>query len=314
MSDPSSNCARALCGIWSSLKTTAALLMIAVATTVAPAQADAEDDGNILGLPEQAVSNHGTLMICGGGTMPNVVYDKFVQLAGGSHAHIVLIPTAYPFESLQAAQIRYSGWRDLDVESVDFLDANSSSQADKDDFVEPLRKATGVWITGGEQGRLADIYAGTKVEKEIRGVLERGGIVGGTSAGAAIMSHLMIRDGLTEAVVGRGFDLLDRAVVDQHFIQRQRTQRLLGVLTKHPGMVGLGVDENTALVVRGNHLQVLGQSQVMVCLASGDDTPWMNHLDANEEADLVVVAKTEHGEPKSIRLSYRADDNLDSAE
>ena len=80
------------------------------------------------------------------------------------------------------------------------------------------------------------------------------------------MSHLMIRDGLTEAVVDRGFDLLERAVVDQHFIQRKGTQRLLGVLTEHPGMVGLGVDENTALVVRGNHLHVLGQSRVMVLL------------------------------------------------
>ena len=124
----------------------------------------------------------------------------------------------------------------------------------------------------------------------------------------------MIRDGSTEAVVDRGFDLLERAVVDQHFIQRNRTQRLLGVLTKHPGLVGIGVDENTALVVRGNHLHVLGQSRVMVCLASEDDPPWIHHLDADEEADLVAVAKTADGELKTIRLSYHADDNLDSAE
>ena len=190
MSNPSFN--RALPCIWYSLKTGAVLVMIAVATTVVPAKADDEDDRNILGLPEQAVSNQGTLVVCGGGTMPEEVYDKFVELAGGSQARIVLIPTAYPFDSLEAAKRRYSGWRDLDVESVDFLDTDSSDQADMDDFVEPLRKATGVWITGGEQGRLADIYAGTKVEKEIRGVLERGGVVGGTSAGAA--HHVALDD------------------------------------------------------------------------------------------------------------------------
>ena len=85
MSNPSFNCAFPC--IWNSLKTAAALMMIAAATAVAPAKADDEDDRNILGLPEQAVSNHGTLMICGGGTMPEDVYDKFVELAGGSRAY-----------------------------------------------------------------------------------------------------------------------------------------------------------------------------------------------------------------------------------
>ena len=143
-------------------------------------------------------------------------------------------------------------------------------------------------ISGGEQGRLADIYVGTKVEQALTGVLERGGVVGGTSAGAAVMSRMMIRYGSPKAVVGAGFNLLARAVVDQHFLRRNRQERLLGVLAEHPDWSDWGSTRGPALVVEGDHLRVLGESEVVVCKQiSGSPTPWVETVKAGEEVDLM---------------------------
>lgn len=245
------------------------------------------DEPNVLGLPEQAVKNAGKLMICGGGQMPQDIYNEFVRLAAGKKARIVVIPTAKVWPSRADMEGRFAHWRLMSVSSVDFLDTESREQANQDSFVEPLREATGVWIAGGSQGRLADIYRGTKVEAALLGVLERGGIIGGTSAGAAVMSRMMIRYGSPKAVVDAGFNFLSQAVVDQHFLQRNRQERLLGVLSEHPEMIGLGVDEGTALVVEGAHLRVMGQSDVVVCKATGPQTPWVHTIKPGEEFDLL---------------------------
>jgi cyanophycinase len=244
------------------------------------------DESNLLGLPDKAVKNSGKLMICGGGQMPPDIYDEFVRLAAGKKARIVVIPTAKVWPSREDMEGRFAHWRTMPVSSVEFLDTESREEANEDAFIEPLREATGVWIAGGSQGRLADIYRGTKVEQALLGVLERGGIVGGTSAGAAIMSKMMIRYGSPKAVVDAGFNLLNQAVVDQHFLRRNRQERLLGVLSEHPEMIGLGVDEGTALVVDGVHLRVMGQSEVVVCKSAGEQPPWVQTLKAGEEVDL----------------------------
>ncbi len=103
------------------------------------------------------------------------------------------------------------------------------------------------------------------------------------------MSRMMIRNGSPKAVVGAGFNLLAKAVVDQHFIRRHRQERLLGVLAEHPEMVGLGIDEGAALVVQGDHLRVLGDSQVIVYKeVRGSTTPWTETLQPGEEFDLVA--------------------------
>ncbi|HEX4146628.1 MAG TPA: cyanophycinase [Pirellulales bacterium] len=245
------------------------------------------DDANVLGLPAQAIKNAGKLMICGGGQMPADVYSEFVRLAAGQKAKIVVIPTAKAWPNREAMEGRFAVWREMPLSSLDFLDTESRDVANQDDFTRPLEDATGVWIAGGSQGRLADIYGGTKVEQALRGVLERGGIIGGTSAGAAIMSRMMIRYGSPKAVVDAGFNLLTMAVVDQHFLRRNRQERLLGVLNEHPEMIGLGIDEGTALVVEGDHLRVMGQSEVVVCKSAGDEAPWVQTLKAGEEVDLI---------------------------
>jgi cyanophycinase len=231
------------------------------------------------------------LVIAGGGRTTEQIREEFIRLAGGSRARVVLIPSAATFDGIDDIKQYFSVWQQYRVASLEYLDAASREQANSPEFVRPLLTATAVWMPGGYQGRLTELYGGTLVEHAIRQVLERGGVVGGTSAGAAVMSRVMILDGTTcQAVTSRGFGLLEGAVVDQHFSQRGRHARLLNVLEEHPGLLGLGVDEDTALVVQGNHLHVLGDSQVTVCLpAEACRATLVYRLKSGEDFDLARV-------------------------
>lgn len=243
---------------------------------------------NILGLPQAAITRGGTLMVCGGGTLPEEVYDEFVRLAGGPKSRLVLIPSAYPYENLEAIAYRFSGWLDYPTESFHFLHATSREEAQSEAFAKPLEEATGVWITGGAQGRLADLYKGTRVEELLLKVLERGGVIGGTSAGAAIMSQTMIRQGTSrEAELDAGFSLLTAAVVDQHFTERARHTRLLGALRENPAKIGLGVDEQTAAIIRANTVRVLGANRATLIVPTPNRSMSLHLLDSGEEAELV---------------------------
>ncbi|MCE9556269.1 MAG: cyanophycinase [Planctomycetes bacterium] len=241
---------------------------------------------NAVGLSAQAVANKGTLFILGGGKAPDPVYQEFVRLSGGRKARIVLITSAYAYRDEEHVQRRFGGWRSMGADSLVFLDAKSREEADSAKFVIPLTKATAVWIAGGSQSRLMSLCSGTKTEQAVRDVLNRGGVVGGTSAGAAAMSQLMIRYGYTSAVLGQGIGLLSGAVVDQHFSQRGRYGRLLGVLDEHPGLLGIGIDERTAAIVQGNTLRVLGESQVAVCVPAPGQATMVYRFRPNQQADL----------------------------
>lgn len=254
-------------------------LCVAVVGQVAEA-----GEPNALGMSAQAVANKGTLFICGGGRAPEPVYQEFVRLSGGRKARIVLITSAYAYRDEEHVQHRFAGWRSMGAESLMFLDAKSREEADSSKFIQPLTRATSVWIAGGSQSRLMSLCAGTKTEQAVRDVLNRGGVVGGTSAGAAAMSQLMIRYGCTSAVLGQGIGLLSGAVVDQHFSQRGRYGRLLGVLDEHPGLLGIGVDERTAAVVQGNMLRVLGESQVAVCVPAPGQATMVYRFKSNQQA------------------------------
>ncbi len=188
----------------------------------------------------------GTLILCGGGSIPGEVFARFIRQAGGSSARIVVLPAYHP--TAQEERELIAEWKRHGARSVVVLKANTRGEADE--VAERLRDATGVWISGGNQRHLADIYVDTAVEREIQELLDRDGVVGGVSAGAAIMTQTMILGGSSELTLEqRGFDLLPGVVVDQHFLHRNRTSRLLKVLTNHPELIGLGIDEHTAVVV-----------------------------------------------------------------
>lgn len=247
----------------------------------------AQSPANVLGLPPKAISNQGSLVISGG-KPDDPIFDEFVKLAGGRKARIVLVPSAYPYDGPQHLARAFAGWRSYELESFTFLDAESKEEADTKAFCEPLETATGVWFSGGDQGRVMRLYGGTKAEIAFRRVFERGGTIGGTSAGAAVMSRVMIADGNThEAVLDRGLGFVTRAVVDQHFAERGRFGRLFRVLDEYPELVGLGIDEPAALVVRGNSMRVIGEGRVSVCLPQDSaDTIVIHRLKAKEQADL----------------------------
>lgn len=214
----------------------------------------------------------GSLVIAGGGTFPEEARRRFLALAGGERAAVVIIPTASK-DADDPAQTVADFWGEVPAHGTfTLLHTRDRDRANDPEFSEPLRKATGVWISGGRQGALMDAYDGTLVETAVHGVLNRGGVVGGKSAGAAAMSDVMIAGGRDAPVIGSGFGLLPRAIVDQHFSERGRLGRLLAALKAHPDHAGIGIDENTAVIVSPEGFCVVGEASVTVCEPRGATT------------------------------------------
>ena len=213
----------------------------------------------------------GSLVICGGGSLPQVVLERFVELAGGDRGRLVVIPTASSRvgDSDQAEMV--SRWSELGIGHVSILHADNRTAADSATFTEPLGQATAVWFGGGQQSRLAATYVGTATERAVLGLFHRGGVVGGTSAGAAIQSKVMIQSGSPVPVIATGIDLLGGAIVDQHFLKRNRFNRLLQAVRTHPDRTGVGIAESTALIYQRGECHVLGDSFVTV--VSTNDGP-----------------------------------------
>lgn len=204
----------------------------------------------------------GALIVVGGGGLPRSISERFVELGGGKETRLVIIPTASskpkPDNELAAT------WKKLGVEKITVLHTTDREVADTEAFAAPLKEATAVWIGGGQQHRLAAAYEGTAVERELIALVARGGVVGGTSAGAAIQSHVMISGGNPDPTIKQGFDLVPDAIIDQHFLKRNRMNRLLTAVSQHPKRYGIGIDEATAIEVKGRQCRVLGDSFVVV--------------------------------------------------
>ncbi len=234
----------------------------------------------------------GSLVIVGGGKLPPAVRDAFLELAGGKKARLVVIPTASNKADHPELLTTPAFWKAQGVASVVTLHTHSRERANDPAFVKPLTQATGVWLTGGDQARLVEAYHGTAVERELKNVLLRGGVIGGTSAGASIMSGLMILGGNPVARLGQGFDLLPGVVVDQHFVQRHRLDRLLGVLAKYPTYLGVGIDEQTGIIVHGHNLTVIGNANVRVCTSAVDKEPaGIKVLKSGDHLDLLALTR-----------------------
>lgn len=235
----------------------------------------------------------GTLFLVGGGAMPKNGKEEFVKLAGGDNAQIVVIPTASETADTAKPEAFVESWKKYNPKSVQVLHTRSRETANDATFVKPLTEATAVWFGGGSQQRIADAYRGTLVQEELKKLLQRKGVIGGTSAGAAIMSELMIASGNPKAVTSKGLGFLTHTVIDQHFLKRNRVNRLLGVLRNHPGYFGIGIDEATAVIIRGRRISVLGESYAVICQTAGKVRPLsMQVLRPGEVADLVALSRS----------------------
>ena len=214
-------------------------------------------------IPPRRPRKRGTVFVHGGG--PDATLDQFAALCDAA-GPLVLIPTASEGSDREAERDRMrQPWLRRGLRDVVVLHARDRGEALVDGFAAPLRTASCAWLVGGRQGRLEDRYVGTPVEQELHALVRRGGAVGGSSAGSAVLSRVMIHHGNPEPVEGTGFGILPGIIVDQHFLARHREPRLVHMLERHPELVGFGIDEATALVVQGDRWRVVGDSVVRRC-------------------------------------------------
>ncbi|MEV6268792.1 cyanophycinase [Kribbella sp. NPDC051936] len=198
------------------------------------------------------------------------VLQEFVEAAGGSKARIVVVPTASALGP-DVVDVYRALFAALGAESVVGVRPENREDADDPAFIAPLNDATGIFMTGGNQLKLAGVVTGTAFGRAVTAAHARGAAVGGTSAGASILAEHMIAFGRSGATprqrmsqLSGGLGLVQGAIVDQHFAQRNRYGRLLSLVAQSPGLLGIGVDEDTAAVVRGSHLEVVGRGAVTI--------------------------------------------------
>jgi cyanophycinase len=212
----------------------------------------------------------GSLIVAGGGNLGADIASRFLELAGGPEAVIVLIPTADGKDAYDSTTPDNKFLKDAGFRHIIVLHTKDRKIADSKSFVEPIKHARGVWIAGGRQWRLADSYLNTRTQKELVNLLNRGGVIGGSSAGASIQASYMVRgarEGNTIMMAKgyeTGFGFLKNVAVDQHLLTRKREKDMLEVVKTHPELLGIGIDEKTAIVVHGNEFSVVGPSKVAI--------------------------------------------------
>jgi cyanophycinase len=212
---------------------------------------------------------NGALVIVGGAMRDRAIVERFLDLAGGPDAPIVMIPTAGGEDEYDQYWEGQRLFKDAGATDLYVLHTNDPAVANTEEFVAPIKTARGVWFGGGRQWRLADAYLGTRVHDELWALLERGGVIGGSSAGATIQGSYLAR-GDTETntiMMGdhvEGMAFVKNVAIDQHLLRRNRQFDLIEVIEAFPEMLGIGIDENTAIVVQGDHFGVIGQSYVAI--------------------------------------------------
>jgi cyanophycinase len=214
--------------------------------------------------------DHGALVIVGGGRVGPEILTRFFDLAGGRDAPLVVIPTASGADNYPADWSGLKMFRDFGATNITVLHTTDRKVADSEEFVRPIATARAVWFPGGRQWRLVDSYLHTRTQREVERVLERDGVVGGSSAGASILASYMIRGAHENNYVmmapgyEEGFGLITGVAIDQHMLTRNRQDDLEEVVAKHPDILGIGLDESTAIVVRGQQFEVTGASKIAI--------------------------------------------------
>jgi cyanophycinase len=247
----------------------------------------------------QLRESHGHLVIIGGHEdrkRDMEILTRFVELAGGKDAKIVVISAASSIAG-EMWQIYDKAFGELGVQNRVHLHLQSRQDANDEEHIRDIRDATGIFMTGGDQKRLLAIIGGTALDTAMHTALKlRGACIGGTSAGASAMSGHMLATGRVElhpekgsVSLGAGLGFLHKVVVDQHFSERQRLSRLLSVVAQNPYLQGIGIDEDTALVIeRGVGIEVLGEGAVTIVDGRNMSTN-IAEIDNNETPELIDV-------------------------
>ena len=229
------------------------------------------------------------------------ILERFVDLAGGKRARIAIIPTAS--DDPQRSGDGYADlFREMGARDGDWVRVEERPDANAQKTLQILGQASGIFITGGDQGRLVQLLVGTRVMECVRMRNAEGVIVAGTSAGASVVSaHVMAggtgvggdsndaaaRKGMVDVVAG--FGLLQDMIIDQHFSQRGRLGRLVAAFAANPGLIGIGLDEDTAVIIdREGTLEVLGSN--MVTIVDGRNT--MSDYFEREEGEVLTITQS----------------------
>jgi len=220
--------------------------------------------------PNKPFVENGTLVIVGGGGMPQGLMARFVKLAGGvKNAKLVFVPCAET-ETVGTRQRTVQDWKRMGVKHATFIHTKDRNQSNSDEeFLAPLKDATGIWFGGGRQWNFADSYYGTKAHKLMKDVLKRDGVIGGSSAGASIQSRYLARATpignfriMAPGYERGGLGFITGVAIDQHFSQRKRHKDMTQLVDRHPQLLGIGIDEATAIVVKKSKADVVGRGKV----------------------------------------------------
>lgn len=209
----------------------------------------------------------GTLIIVGGGGMPADIAKRFVELGGGANGTFVVLPISNP-DPLQPRDMGDGFLRRNGAKNVFVIKDREQKDLEDPKNIEILKKATAVWFGGGRQWRFVDAYEGTKLHDLFRDVLRRGGVIGGSSAGATIQGDYLCRGapGGPNYIICEGYErglgFLPGVAIDQHFTQRNRLKDMVLLMKTYPQFLGIGLDEATAIVVQGHTAEVMGTNQV----------------------------------------------------
>ncbi|WP_179346553.1 cyanophycinase [Winogradskyella ursingii] len=213
---------------------------------------------------------NGTLIAIGGGQIGDTeIMKEFRDLAGGDAAKIVVIPTAFVRDNKIDTTLLKNNFVEYGIPEITILHTSDSILVNTDAFIKPLKEATGVYFTGGRHWRIADSYLNTRVQEELFKLLDRGGVIAGSSAGATIQGSYLARGDTknNQIMMGDhevGFGFISNITIDQHVLTRNRQFDMFTILKEKPELLGVGIDESTAIIVKGDILEVIGKSYVLI--------------------------------------------------
>ncbi|WP_052055657.1 cyanophycinase [Myxosarcina sp. GI1] len=257
----------------------------------------------------------GQLIIIGGAEDKErecTILREFVRLSGGREAQLVVMTVATSLPGEVGATYRDIFER-FGAKRVDIVDTERREDAENSRDIEIIQQATGVFFTGGDQARITDLLKDTEIDRLLHQKFDSGLVIGGTSAGAAMMPETMIVEGdaethprLETVTLEPGMGFLSGVAIDQHFSQRGRLGRLVSTLIQQPSMLGIGIDENTAIIVNGDEVRVIGEGGVTII-----DLADLSHTNVDEslhDEALAICGAKLHILPDGYRFSLKQRD------
>jgi len=257
--------------------------------------------------------NSGQLVIIGGAEDKkgeSIILREFARRAGGTEARIVIMTVATGLPK-EVGDNYINVFERLGAEDVRVVDTEAREASSDESALKAIAKATGVFFTGGDQARITSILKDTEIHKALHQRLSEGLVIGGTSAGAAMMPDMMIVEGDSETNprieivdMSPGMGFLPGVVIDQHFAERGRLGRLLSAVAQQPVALGFGIDENTAIAVKGTEFEVIGEGAVTVVDVSGITHTNLDKILKDE--DLALCGVNLHILPHGYRFDLKS--------